>query len=111
MTRRATCSGRPASIRCTARGPLKRAIQQQIENPLAQRILQGEFVPGDRIRVSVQDGELGFSKRRSARRRASDRRGRLRPRLRYNPAHNPRQRKRSCRSTNTSARPASSTPR
>jgi ATP-dependent Clp protease ATP-binding subunit ClpB len=42
--------------------PLKRAIQQQIENPLAQRILQGEFVPGDRIRVSVQDGELGFSK-------------------------------------------------
>ncbi len=42
--------------------PLKRAIQQQIENPLAQRILQGEFVPGDRIRVSTQDGELGFSK-------------------------------------------------
>src|ERR1700738_473433 len=30
--------------------PLKRAIQQQIENPLAQKILQGEFVPGDRIR-------------------------------------------------------------
>ena len=42
--------------------PLKRAIQQQIENPLAQRILQGEFVPGDRIRVVAQDGELGFSK-------------------------------------------------
>jgi ATP-dependent Clp protease ATP-binding subunit ClpB len=42
--------------------PLKRAIQQQIENPLAQRILQGEFVPGDRIRVIAQDGELGFSK-------------------------------------------------
>jgi ATP-dependent Clp protease ATP-binding subunit ClpB len=42
--------------------PLKRAIQQQIENPLAQRILQGDFVPGDRIRVSVQDGELGFAK-------------------------------------------------
>jgi len=42
--------------------PLKRAIQQQIENPLAQRILQGEFMPGDRIRVSAQDGELGFSK-------------------------------------------------
>jgi ATP-dependent Clp protease ATP-binding subunit ClpB len=52
--------------------PLKRAIQQQIENPLAQRILQGEFVPGDRIRVSTQDGELGFSKveeRKSARAR------------------------------------------
>jgi ATP-dependent Clp protease ATP-binding subunit ClpB len=42
--------------------PLKRAIQQQIENPLAQRILQGEFVPGDRIQVSAQDGELGFAK-------------------------------------------------
>ncbi len=42
--------------------PLKRAIQQQIENPLAQRILQGEFVPGDRIRVRAQDGELGFAK-------------------------------------------------
>jgi ATP-dependent Clp protease ATP-binding subunit ClpB len=42
--------------------PLKRAIQQQIENPLAQRILQAEFVPGDRIRVAAQDGELGFTK-------------------------------------------------
>ncbi len=42
--------------------PLKRAIQQQIENPLATRILQGEFVPGDRIRVTAQDGELGFAK-------------------------------------------------
>ena len=42
--------------------PLKRAIQQQIENPLAQRILQGEFVPGDRIRVRAQDGELAFAK-------------------------------------------------
>ena len=42
--------------------PLKRAIQQQIENPLAQRILQGEFVPGDRIQVRAQDGELGFAK-------------------------------------------------
>ena len=62
MTRRATCSGRPGSIRCTVRGPLKRAIQQQIENPLAQHILQGEFVPGDRIRVSAQDGQLGFTK-------------------------------------------------
>jgi len=42
--------------------PLKRAIQQQIENPLAQRILQGEFVPGDRIGIGVQDGELTFAK-------------------------------------------------
>src|SRR5690349_16325391 len=42
--------------------PLKRAIQQQIENPLAQKILEGEFVPGDRIRIGVQDGELTFAK-------------------------------------------------
>ena len=42
--------------------PLKRAIQQQIENPLAARILQGEFVPGDRIRIGARSGELTFSK-------------------------------------------------
>src|SRR5579863_2562556 len=50
--------------------PLKRAIQQQIENPLAQRILKGEFQPGDRIRVGVRDGQLTFGKveeRRAAR--------------------------------------------
>jgi ATP-dependent Clp protease ATP-binding subunit ClpB len=40
--------------------PLKRAIQQQIENPLAQRILKGEFVPGSRIRATVRDGALAF---------------------------------------------------
>jgi ATP-dependent Clp protease ATP-binding subunit ClpB len=42
--------------------PLKRAIQQQIENPLAQRILKGEFAPGDRIRVGVHEGQLTFTK-------------------------------------------------
>ena len=50
--------------------PLKRAIQQQIENPLAQNILQGEFVPGDRIRIGAHDGQLTFTKadeRRAAR--------------------------------------------
>ena len=51
--------------------PLKRAIQQQIENPLAQRILQGEFVPGDRIRVSVRDGTLRFAKVEAARARGA----------------------------------------
>ena len=30
--------------------PLKRAIQRMIENPLAQRLLQGDFLPGDTIR-------------------------------------------------------------
>ena len=42
--------------------PLKRAIQQQIENPLAQRILKGEFVPGDAIRATARDGQITFSK-------------------------------------------------
>ncbi|HVH84310.1 MAG TPA: type VI secretion system ATPase TssH, partial [Steroidobacteraceae bacterium] len=42
--------------------PLKRAIQQQIENPLAQRILEGEFQPGDRIRIAVREGQLTFGK-------------------------------------------------
>ena len=44
--------------------PLKRAIQQQIENPLAQKILQGEFVPGDRIKAGVHEGHLTFGKAR-----------------------------------------------
>jgi len=42
--------------------PLKRAIQQQIENPLAQKILQGTFGPGDRIQVTARDGQLVFEK-------------------------------------------------
>jgi len=42
--------------------PLKRAIQQQLENPLAQRILRGEFGPGDTVRVTVEDGRLAFVK-------------------------------------------------
>lgn len=40
--------------------PLKRAIQQ-LENPLAERILNGQYVPGDSITVGVQDGALTFS--------------------------------------------------
>jgi ATP-dependent Clp protease ATP-binding subunit ClpB len=43
--------------------PLKRAIQSQVENPLAQRILRGEFGPGTKIQVSVQGSELTFAKR------------------------------------------------
>jgi ATP-dependent Clp protease ATP-binding subunit ClpB len=40
--------------------PLKRAIQQQVENPLAQEILQGNFKPGDVIEVGVTDDHLEF---------------------------------------------------
>jgi ATP-dependent Clp protease ATP-binding subunit ClpB len=43
--------------------PLKRAIQQQIENPLAERILRGQFAPGDRIVVAQEGGSLNFEKR------------------------------------------------
>jgi ATP-dependent Clp protease ATP-binding subunit ClpB len=41
--------------------PLKRAIQNQLENPLAQEILAGRFAPGDAIQVDVQDGRLVFA--------------------------------------------------
>ncbi|MES2165247.1 MAG: ATP-dependent chaperone ClpB [Pseudomonadota bacterium] len=41
--------------------PLKRAIQQQIENPLSKLILQGRFGPKDTIRIGVANGELDFS--------------------------------------------------
>jgi ATP-dependent Clp protease ATP-binding subunit ClpB len=47
--------------------PLKRAIQQQIENPLAQRILRNEFGPGDRVRIGVRGSELLFDKQREVR--------------------------------------------
>ncbi len=40
--------------------PLKRAIQQQVENPLAQEILQGRFKPGDTIEIGVDEGHLEF---------------------------------------------------
>ncbi|NLG76887.1 MAG: ATP-dependent chaperone ClpB [Xanthomonadaceae bacterium] len=42
--------------------PLKRAIQQQLENPLAQRILKGAFGPGDTIKVTARDGALDFER-------------------------------------------------
>jgi ATP-dependent Clp protease ATP-binding subunit ClpB len=42
--------------------PLKRAIQQYIENPLAVKLLDGEFVEGDHISVSADRHELTFEK-------------------------------------------------
>jgi ATP-dependent Clp protease ATP-binding subunit ClpB len=41
--------------------PLKRAIQQKIENPLAQDILAGRFMPEQTIKVDLQDGVLVFN--------------------------------------------------
>ena len=40
--------------------PLKRVIQQQLENPLAQDLLSGAFKAGDKIKVDVQDDKLTF---------------------------------------------------
>jgi len=42
--------------------PLKRAIQQQLENPLARDILEGRFGPGSTIAVEVEHGRLAFQK-------------------------------------------------
>ena len=42
--------------------PLKRALQRLVENPLALRLLEGDFAEGDTVRVDVADGELGFTK-------------------------------------------------
>ena len=42
--------------------PLRRAIQRGLENPLARRVLAGEFVSGDTIRIDERDGQLSFEK-------------------------------------------------
>ena len=42
--------------------PLKRAIQTQLENPLAQKILSGEFGSGDTVHVRAEGGHLSFTK-------------------------------------------------
>jgi ATP-dependent Clp protease ATP-binding subunit ClpC len=42
--------------------PLRRAVQRLIEDPLAEEILLGRFVPGDTIRAEVEDGKIFFTK-------------------------------------------------
>jgi ATP-dependent Clp protease ATP-binding subunit ClpB len=42
--------------------PMKRAIQQQLENPLAQLILSGYFIAGDTIKVDLNNEQLRFLK-------------------------------------------------
>ena len=46
--------------------PLKRAIQQKLENPLSKAILEGKFGPKDTIRVDARKGGLAFEKSRTA---------------------------------------------
>ncbi len=43
--------------------PLKRVLQQRVENPLAKEILAGSFHPGDLIEVDVEGGELVFRRK------------------------------------------------
>jgi ATP-dependent Clp protease ATP-binding subunit ClpB len=42
--------------------PLKRAIQRLVENPLALRLLEGDFADGDAILADVVDGEIRFER-------------------------------------------------
>src|SRR5438105_1792013 len=46
--------------------PLKRAIQRLVENPLALRLLEGDFADGDTVRVDAAGSELAFEKARAA---------------------------------------------
>lgn len=41
--------------------PLKRALQQYVENPLAERILAGEFLPNSAIKLTVKQNKLDFT--------------------------------------------------
>jgi ATP-dependent Clp protease ATP-binding subunit ClpB len=43
--------------------PLKRAVQEHILNPLSMRLLEGEFKPGDKIKVAAKDDTLVFQKK------------------------------------------------
>ena len=42
--------------------PLKRVIQQQVQNPLATEILKGEFPDGSLVRIDFRDGEFAFER-------------------------------------------------
>jgi len=44
--------------------PIKRAIQEQLLNPLSLRLLEGDFKPGDNIHVTVKGDELKFDKKK-----------------------------------------------
>jgi ATP-dependent Clp protease ATP-binding subunit ClpB len=46
--------------------PLKRAIQQRLENPLAEALLAGDYAPGDTIAVTTDADGLAFSKSAAA---------------------------------------------
>ncbi len=43
--------------------PLKRAVQEQLLNPLSMKLLEGDFKPGDKIKVTAKDDELVFQRK------------------------------------------------
>jgi ATP-dependent Clp protease ATP-binding subunit ClpB len=45
--------------------PLKRTIQREILDPLAMRVLQGDFAEGDVVRIDAPAGEIAFEKARN----------------------------------------------
>jgi ATP-dependent Clp protease ATP-binding subunit ClpB len=51
--------------------PLKRTIQRRVQNPLAIKVLEGVFQPGDTVRVDYRDGEFVFEKGKVARKEES----------------------------------------
>ena len=51
--------------------PLKRAIQRLLENPLALRLLEGDFADGDTVLVDAQNGDLVFTRPRPSSPRSS----------------------------------------
>ncbi len=42
--------------------PMRQAVQRLVEAPLAERILSGEFIAGDKVRVEVHSGQLAFQR-------------------------------------------------
>ena len=46
--------------------PLKRAVQNLIENPLSKEILEGRFGPGDVVQIEVENDKLAFKKKAKA---------------------------------------------
>jgi len=43
--------------------PLKRAVQERILNPLSMKLLEGDFKPGDKIKVTAKGDELVFQRK------------------------------------------------
>ena len=64
----ARCSATPRATRSPRKGydphfgarPLKRTIQRRIQNPLAMKLLRGEFKPGQLIEIEFEKGEFVF---------------------------------------------------